>query len=53
MRCLALILLAMAAPSCAPIAAYNATVAARSDSLSGYTKDGASGAAWIHRVEYR
>lgn len=32
---------------------YNATVAAREDTLSGYSKDNASGIAWTHRVEYK
>ena len=49
MKLLALIL-AIALTGCA---AYQKTVAAREDSLSGYAKDHAAWLAWTHRVEYR
>lgn len=48
-----ILILSVMFTGCAPVAAYNATVAARQDSLSGYSKDGAYGGQYTHRVEYR
>lgn len=36
-----------------PLANYNATVASRSDSLSGYSKDSGAGGRYTHTVTYR
>lgn len=39
---------------CSTLTAYNSHVAAREDSISGYSKDnGSIGGAFSHRVEYR
>lgn len=35
------------------LAAYNSHVAARSDSISGYSKDSSVGGAYTHTVQYR
>jgi hypothetical protein len=47
------VLLARCFAGCAPLAAYNSHVAAREDSLSGYSKEGNYGGQFSHRVEYR
>lgn len=38
---------------CGALQAYNSHVAAREDSLSGFSKDGDFGGAYTHRVEYK
>lgn len=43
----------LALSSCASVAAYNAKVSSRSDSLAGYTKDGNYGGGFTHTVTYR
>lgn len=50
----ALVLLTGCAGPADALAQYNSTVASRSDSLSGYSKDsGSAGAAYTHTVNYR
>lgn len=53
MKTILLLVIACNLCTCAALSEYNSHVAAREDSLSGYTKNGGGGGAFTHRVEYR
>ena len=52
-RILLLTFALLALQGCEALTEYNKHVAAREESLSGYSKDGDYGARFTHRVEYR